>query len=353
MVEHDQYEDPNDRDLLPPQLDMGPSARMARWLNNKFPRAYAAASLIPRLLLSVLWIRKLEAGGMGKRLSRLDFAAHRTSDTVFVFGTGSSINAYPDAWWDVVDRHDSIGMNFFLLHEHVPTFHVMEDVHGVRARLLERRYLEKGDYVGTPLIVKTQVTNLSSKRVTERIDELADLHQQIRSGTYLSVDLLAAGKTVDDMEASYRTLARWGLWRPKRRFLLVSKRRGSVSYVINLAVRAGYRTIVLCGVDLNHTEYFYDSRRDEFAAEGIPVPINDEVGPVHSTNDPEENPVTIHDVILTIDRTILKPAGIQLVVGSETSALYPQLSRFDWERASAGTDRPDPIDASGMSHGHE
>ncbi len=353
MVEHSQYEDPNDRDLLPPQLDMGMLSRLARWLNNRLPRAYAAASLVPRLLVSVFWIRRLEAGGAGQRLSRLDFPTHRTSDTVFVFGTGASINSYPDTWWDVVKRHDSIGMNFFLLHEHVPTFQVMEDVHGIRARLLERRYLEIGDYDGTPLIVKTQVTNLSSKRVNERIDELAELPQKIRGKTYLSVDLLAAGKTVEDMEASYRSLARWGLWRAKRRFLLVSKRRGSVSYVINLAVRAGYQTIVLCGVDLNHTEYFYDSRRDEFAAKGVPVPVNDEVGAVHSTNDPNENPVTIHDVILAIDRSILKPRGIRLMVGSETSALYPELDRFGWESASAALGHPGPIDASGQNHGPE
>lgn len=352
MVQHDQYEDPNDRDLLPPQLDMGRLARLARRLNTRFPKTYAGVSLIPRVLVSVFWIRKLEATGAGKRLSRLDFSAHRTSDTVFVFGTGASINSYPDKWWDVVERHDSIGMNFFLLHEHVPTIQVMEDVHGIRARLLERRYLEVGDYKDTPLIVKTQVTNLSSRRVTERIDELASLPQAIRDRTFLSVDLLAAGKTVEDMEASYRTLSRWGLWRPKRHFLLVTKRRGSVSYVINLAVRAGYRRIVLCGVDLNHTEYFYDSRRDEFASKAIPVPINDEVGPVHSTNDPDANPVTIYDVILSIDRTILKPAGIDLMVGSETSALYPQLDRFDWETTSAEA-ASDPIEGSGLNHLHE
>jgi hypothetical protein len=297
-------------------------------------------------------MRRLEHSGSGQPLSRLDFSKYRSSDTVFVFGTGASINEYPQSWWDVVRSHDSIGMNFFLLHEHVPTFQVMEDVHGIRARLLRTRYLDTGDYRGVPLIVKTQITNLSSKRVGERVDELSELPDEIKPHVYLSVDLLAAGKTVEDMETSYRLMDRLGFWRPKPRFLLLSKRRGSVSYVINLAVRAGYRRIVLCGVDLNHTEYFYDSRRDEFSAAGVPVPINDEVGPVHSTNDPGENPVTIHQVILAIKRTILDPHGIELYVGATSSALYPEVPRFGWE--SSMNNRALPADQPpGPTAGHE
>jgi hypothetical protein len=118
-------------------------------------------------------------------------------------------------------------------------------------------------------------------------------------------------------------------------FLVLTKRRGSVSYVINLAVRAGYGRVVLCGIDLNHTEYFYDSRRAEFERSGLPVPINDEGGPVHSTNDPEQDPVTMRHVILAIKQKILDPMGVELMVGSQTSALYPAVPQFDWTNAVA------------------
>jgi hypothetical protein len=331
---HHQYEDPDDRDLLPPQLPMDPVSRVIRALNDRFPKLYAALSLAPRLAISLFWLRKLERDGLGRRLSSLEFSDLADS-TIFVFGTGASINDYPEEWWSVIRNHHSVGMNFFLLHEHVPTYHVMEDVHGIRAQLLRYRYLERGDYRAVPLIVKTQLTNLSTRRVKERIEELEALPASIREQTYLSLDFLAAGRTVLEMEESYQRLAAWGLWKPKRRFLVLTKRRGSVSYVINLAVRAGYRRIVLCGIDLNHTEYFYDSRRGEFERSELPVPINDEVGPVHSTNDPDQDPVTIHDVILAIKNGILDPMGIELMVGSRSSALYPELAQFDWATAAA------------------
>jgi hypothetical protein len=275
----------------------------------------------------------LERAGVGHGLSRLSIRDYRTSDTVFVFGTGASINDYPQEYWEVVRNHDSIGMNFFLLHEHVPTFHVMENLAKEREQLLRVRYIERGDYKNTPLIIKTQLTNLSANRVRRRIGELYDLPLEVRANAYLSLDVLAAGESVQNMVGSYRLTAELGLWKPKPQFLMLTKRRGSVAYIVNFAVRAGYRRIVLCGVDLNHPEHFYDSRRKELESAGLPVPLNRETGLVHGTNDPGKHPVVIHDVLLALKNTILDPSGIELLVGSETSALYPDLSCFNWAGA--------------------
>lgn len=317
-----------------PPARSNPGAKAARLLNRTFPQAYAIVSLIPRLVAARVWLAKLERAGSGRRLTELSIGQHRRSDTVFVFGTGASLNNYPAEYWEVIRKHDSIGMNFFMLHEHVPTFHVMEDVGGIRTQILTERYLRRGDYAATPLILKTQLTNLSADRVSSRLENMAQLPDEIRARAYLSLDLLAAGKTISGMEAAYRLTSRLGLWKPKDKFLMLTKRRGSVSYVINLAARAGYRRIVLCGVDLNHTEFFYDSRRTELEARGLPVPENDENGRVHSTNDPTNHPITIHSVLLAIKEHVLDPAGIELSVGSVTSALYPDLPCFDWDSAA-------------------
>jgi hypothetical protein len=223
-------------------------------------------------------------------------------------------------------------MNFFLLHEHVPTFHVMEDVHGLRADLLRYRYAVKGDFVDVPLILKTQLTNLSAKRVNARVADLAALDEKVHANTYFSLDVLVAASNASELDRSYRISKGWGLWKPKSGFLVLTKQGGSISYIVNLAVRAGYRRIVLCGVDLNHSEYLYDSRRPELEAMGLPVPVNDQTGVVHDTNDPAQKPLTMHQIILAMKRTVLDPAEIELMVGAESSALYPDLPRFDWER---------------------
>lgn len=316
------------------RINLNSRKEAIRFVSRAFPESYAALSMLPRLALAYRWLHRLESAGVGRRLSALPLQHYRTSDTVFVLGTGASINNYPPEWWRVIQNHNSISMNFFLLHEHIPTFHVMEAAGGIRRDLLAIRYVDRADYRDVPLILKSQLTNLSSRRVANRLDHVAALHPEVLGRTYLSADVAAVGRTVKDMEASYRVLGRLGLWNPKERFSTLTKRRGSVSYVVNLAVRAGYRRIVLCGVDLNHTEYFYDARRMELEAAGLPVPPNKEPGEVHSTNDPAKHPVTIHHVIATIKQTFLDPAGVELLVGSETSALHPDLACFDWEGAS-------------------
>lgn len=324
-------------------------ARSARFLNHALPQTYAAFSMMPRLAVAYRWIRRLESTGMASRLSQLPIERYKTSDTIFVFGTGASINSYPEDWWRSVREHDSIGMNFFLLHEHVPTYHVMEGLNGDRRFLLEHRYVRRQDYLGVPLILKSQLSNLSSKRIAVRVNDLAAIDRVVQSHTYLSVDVLAAGTTVEEMAASYRLFGKLGLWSPKERFLMLNKRRGSVALVLNFALRAGYKKVVLCGIDLNHTEYFYDSRRADLEAAGMRVPPNDESGGVHSTNDPVNHPVTIHEVILAIGRLFLEPAGVQLFVGSDSSALYPDVPMFDWASRSRAGPSPRPGQDRDMS----
>lgn len=311
----------------------GSTTTTARFLNRSFPQLYAYASLGPRLLVAHQWLRRLEKAGVGQRLSSLPVQDHQTSNTIFVFGTGASINQYPAEWWDVIQRHDSIGMNFFLLHHHVPTFHVMETVNGIRRQLLYSRYVERGDYKGVPLLLKTQLSNLSPRRVADRVQKISTLHPQVQSNVYLSLDLLAAGRDIGDMETAYRLSERLGLWTPRERFLMLTKRRGSVSYIINFAVRAGYRNIVLCGIDLNQSEHFFESQRRELESAGLPVPQKPDEGPIHETNDPAKDPVTISHVITCLKQNILDPAGVSLTVASASSALYPEIPVFEWEKA--------------------
>ncbi|MCL2825571.1 MAG: hypothetical protein FWD57_16385, partial [Polyangiaceae bacterium] len=64
-------------------------------------------------------------GGL-RRFSLSDLARKKNSDTVFILGSGSSINAISEDRWRGIRRHDSFGFNFWLLHRHVPTLYATE-----------------------------------------------------------------------------------------------------------------------------------------------------------------------------------------------------------------------------------
>ena len=61
-------------------------------------------------------------------LETLDLTPLKSSDTVFLLGSGRSINEIREDRWQVIGRHDSIAMNFWLAHAFVPRIYLFENV---------------------------------------------------------------------------------------------------------------------------------------------------------------------------------------------------------------------------------
>src|SRR4051794_32647194 len=59
-------------------------------------------------------------------LAELDLAAYKHSDTVFLLGSGPSINKISDARWHVIQQHDTWGFNFWCYHRVVPNLYFLE-----------------------------------------------------------------------------------------------------------------------------------------------------------------------------------------------------------------------------------
>ncbi|HEX4786441.1 MAG TPA: hypothetical protein VH350_19025, partial [Candidatus Sulfotelmatobacter sp.] len=101
------------------------------------------------------------------------------------------------------------------------------------------------------------------------------------------------------------------------------KQASTLSSLISLAIRMEYRTIVLCGVDLNHSEYFYqdatlypETAALEFSPRNAP----------HAINSPIPWRIPIASVILEMKRQLLDPLGIQIYVENRSSALWPNIA---------------------------
>ncbi len=74
----------------------------------------------------VKWLRKLARKKQLQTIDQLDISRYKQSDTVFILGSGASINALSSADWEKVKKADSIGFNYFLVHDHVPTYYFYE-----------------------------------------------------------------------------------------------------------------------------------------------------------------------------------------------------------------------------------
>jgi len=109
---------------------------------------------------------------------------------------------------------------------------------------------------------------------------------------------------------------------------LLSK-RASIICAISFAHKLGYKKVVLLGVDLNNTDYFY-SVDPKYAKNKSLMPAQLQSGDIHATYDSKVSFATIPYVLNELNRLILKKDGVKIFVGSKKSALYPEIPFWNW-----------------------
>ena len=62
-----------------------------------------------------------------KILTEEEFKVYKKSDTIFVLGSGWSINYVSGEEWNIVSQHDSIGFNWFCKHSFEPTWFLIRE----------------------------------------------------------------------------------------------------------------------------------------------------------------------------------------------------------------------------------
>lgn len=279
------------------------------------------------------YIDKLNKRSLGTPLNRSILTRMKSSDTVFILGSGSSINQISEAGWDVIDDHDSMGLNRWPIHDFVPTYLIFEMPSLNAGREMRRQYWElleikKADYEETRLILK----DVDRFFHTSSVDAVPDW---LTTGLMLSPDI-ELPPLLGDSRERFRTVLRCI---DERNYLAqdgridqLFKKRGSVSYTLFLATILGYERIVLCGVDMVDSKYFWDERRKRLNQEGIPIPephMERDPEKVHNTNDASRQGIPLEQIIYDIDEKLLRPNGIELYTETKRSALHPKVPHFE------------------------
>ncbi len=243
----------------------------------------------------------------------------KTSDTLFVMGSGESVNDYTEEQWQQIRAGDSLGLNFWHLHAFIPRMYCYELLPGKHQDRYEcfmhNHGLMTKDLRAPYLIGKGNLEPL-------REDPLAQEEDLYFFDPVMGPRSLIQGQG---------WLERLGLLSPTDRIKQTFQWKSSVTFAIHLGLIMGYEKIVLCGFDLNNTNYFYESpdfRRTHLRHPDFRLPKSLETGTVHSTNDPERTGYTASYIIHYINDNILKKKGVSLYAGSPKSTLHPRLPLY-------------------------
>jgi hypothetical protein len=246
-------------------------------------------------------------------LSPKGILARKKSDTLIVLGSGASINDIADNQWQFIERHDSIGFNFWFVHSFVPTFYHVEylrDRYGLINYIAIMKQVEKR-YRDVPFLMSTNTayTGWHPKYRPEVFPQNVKLYVYPYGGVKIvpkdrSIETLDFSDLTTDLgEAPYIA-------------------RGSLTTVVHLGFQMKYKRIILAGVDLNNRRYFYDDldimkwRSD----------LVDEKNEEHSTTVWNEGKYHAVDTFLpAFNEFVCKPKGAELFIASKSSLLYPSL----------------------------
>ena len=258
-----------------------------------------------------------------RTLSDLDFVKLKKSDTLFILGSGASVNELSDQDWHYIASCNSVGFNYWMAHPFVPDLYFTEPLIFSLASedfqaLSEAR---KDAYSITPLILNYKEWNPQAEvYLTKKFPQVLvqNLYYyapyNLRLNNAWMMKLLLLG------------------WRRKRfsnnPFNWLILQRGTLDMLIMLGYFAGFTEIVLVGVDLSNTAYFFENPNLNFVFR----PSVLQTGKVHRTADPtldiNKISVTIDKYIYMLNEILLKPKGVCLFVASEKSRLYPRIGKY-------------------------
>ena len=191
--------------------------------------------------LTDAWIRARSRRHRYTDLREDQLLAARKSDTVFIFGSGYSLNELDASDWHHFTQHDVFGFNNFVYETWIPIdFHLLRG--GVEsADLIWRPYAE--EFTG----ILNANPHCANTIFLVQSEYLADFCNRLIGYGYLR-----EGSKI----FRYRTQREPGL--PTASFREGLKHvGGTLADTVNAAVLIGWRHIVLVGVDLYDSRYFW------------------------------------------------------------------------------------------------
>jgi hypothetical protein len=290
---------------------------VARVLQGLVRRARTAVGSVRReRVRAVAWLQFRRRRRRYRILGEGELRAGRKSDTVFVFGSGASLNEIAPAEWSFFEAHDTIGFNWFVRQDFVRAdYHLVrgipaDDLRPASWRPVLERYFayarHSPRYAATTFVVHTGWNAINGNRA-------------------IGLGLLPAGRPV--------FLYRSRLGQPDFSWSFadgLAHPNSTLEDTVNFAVLAGWTRIVLVGVDLYDRRYFWLAPEET---------LPEDVARGASADDAHSRAAS--GMLETFDRWTrdLAGRGIELAVYNPRSLLADIMPVFSAKRANGPAGR--------------
>lgn len=261
------------------------------------------------------YIKKFYSNCNKKEFLKFDYEIlkqNKKSDILFILGSGASINEISEKMWQHIKANDSFGFNFWLLHKHVPDYYMFEPPikknQELMLNLIKKRAKE---YIqNNTFFIMKDVKSLKIK-----CDKIP---KEIRSRFMAAPKDTFYGTNANSIKKSIQLAKKFNIIYEN----VLYTRRASLLSAIFVGWRLGYKQIVLAGIDLNNTDYFYD---DSTKYDQNLVPENPKRGKIHSTVKRIDTDLNIDELVYLLNEELLQKDDVKLYVLNKKSLLAQKL----------------------------
>ena len=287
--------------------------------------------------LIALRIAQRDAAGTRMMADRLGLAVLDTnflaqfrakSPTLVVLGSGESVEEVTPSQWKIIGDCVSVGLNNWLLHDFIPDVYSLEQMQigdGKDARDSMSELLGREEVVSrAPAVL---LLRPHSETPSHRIIEIpSGLRERARVYGRTGVATKSRANLVRDI----RQLIRYSVKGRLPESVAIDEGM-SVARMLSLGVRAGFSSIVLVGVDLNSTQYFFDINPTYITRRGLEdYNPSKPSGSVHGTEETETRTFAASTFIPAFAEAAQQELGTNVYVSSSSSALAVHLPVVDF-----------------------
>lgn len=201
----------------------------------------------------------------------------RNSDTIFILGCGASINEVTDQEWEIISKHDSIGVNYFFSHHFRPTYHMIELGQSKKSMdCLNNHLLRKKER-------KNELIFLNLRHLLRRENINLD---NSNNNLYLYSPSVPKSTSLHLVK---RIVKRW-FTKPNT----LIHHASNLDCTVHFSYQAGYKNIYLLGVDLDKNQYFWDIEDSKKSAlKDVKEAAKDDYRISNFNSDPESMHATV------------------------------------------------------------
>ncbi len=169
----------------------------------------------------------------------------KSSENMFALAPGSSIGNYSEEDFSLINRYNSIGVNFFILHEFKPTLYLIE-THPNRLGYFE---FFKNNFTGdTPILYKGYSSHKkigmvlkNAQASPKNFTNFLVIKDGYQRKSWSSTPIWQKNKILNMSSSDY-------IYNPT----------ASILYIVYMSYKLGYKKVILCGFDMGDKYFFCD-----------------------------------------------------------------------------------------------